>query len=78
MNPFYVWSLIFVCIGYLIITDSSIAQLFALLLRFTRAQYEKIKWYVQYSPDNPFFKFMIYRKNLKIAKELHKELVKKQ
>jgi len=77
MNSFHVWFLIFICIGYLIVTDQSIAQLFVLLFKLARVQYEKIKWYVQYSPDNPFLKFMLHRKYLKIAKKLHKELVKK-
>ena len=77
MNSFYVWFLIFICIGYLIVTDQSIAQLFVLLFKLARVQYEKIKWYVRYSPDNPLVKFILHRKYLKIAKELHKELVKK-
>jgi hypothetical protein len=78
MTPYYFWILIFVCISYLIVTDYSISQLFSLVLKYIRAKYIAIKWYIQYSPDNPFFKFILYRKNLKIAKELHKELVKKQ
>jgi hypothetical protein len=78
MNPFYVWFLIFACIGYLVVTDYSISQLFSLILKYIRAKYIAIEWYLKHSPDNPFFKFMLYRKNLKIAKELHKELVKKK
>jgi hypothetical protein len=77
MNAFHIWFLIFICIGYLIVTDNSIAQLFILSLRFARAQYEKIKWWLLYNPDSIIVRWLIHRKYLKIAKELHRELAKK-
>ena len=69
MNPIYVWFIIFSCIGYLIVSDASVARLFVLLTGLVRVQYEKIKWYIQYSPTNPLVKFMIHRRSLRIAKE---------
>ena len=77
MNPFYIWFIIFSCIGYLIVTDASVARLFVLLTGLVRVQYEKIKWYIQYSPDNPLVKFMIHRRSLRIAKELMEEFEEK-
>lgn len=76
MNPFYIYFIIFFCIGYLIVSDASVARLFVLLTELARVQYEKIKWYVQHSPDNPLVKFMIHRRSLRLAKELAKELNK--
>jgi hypothetical protein len=78
MNPFYIWFIIFSCIGYLIVSDASVARLFVLLTGLVRIQYEKIKWYIQYSPDNPLVKFMIHRRSLRIAKELMEELAEKE
>jgi hypothetical protein len=76
MNIIYVWTTIFFCIGYLIVTDNSVNLLFIFFGKFIRLQYEKIKWIILYSPDNPWVKWMIHRKYLKLVKELEKDLKK--
>ena len=73
MNPLYVYFIIFFCIGYLIVTDASVARLFVLLTELARVQYEKIKWWVLYNPANPIVKWLMYRKFMKMAEELMKE-----
>lgn len=78
MNPFYIWFVIFSFIGYLIVTDSSVARFFVLLIELVRIQYQKTKWYIQHSPDNPLVKFMIHRRSLRLAKELMNELAEKE
>jgi hypothetical protein len=76
MNPLYVYFIIFFCIGYLIVTDASVARLFVLLTGIARVQYEKIKWWVLYNPSNPIVKWLMWRNALRIAKELEKEFKK--
>jgi len=76
MNPFYIWFIIFACIGYLIVTDNSVARLFVLLTGLVRIQYERIKWLLLYNPSNPIVKWLMWRNALRIAKELEKELKK--
>jgi hypothetical protein len=76
MNPFYVWFLIFACIGYLVVTDASVARLFVLLTALARVQYQRIKWWVLYNPANPIVKYLMWRNALRIAKELEKEFKK--
>jgi len=76
MNPFYIWFVIFACIGYLIVTDVSVARLFVLLTALARIQYEKIKWWVLYNPANPIVKWLMWRNALRLAKELEKEFKK--
>jgi hypothetical protein len=76
MNSFYIWFVIFACIGYLIVTDASVARLFVLLTGLARVQYEKIKWWVLYNPANPIVKWLMWRNALRLAKELAKELNK--
>jgi hypothetical protein len=76
MNPFYVWFVIFACIGYLVVTDASVARLFVLLTGIARVQYEKIKWWVLYNPSNPIVKWLMWRNALRLAKELEKEFKK--
>ena len=76
MNPLYVYFIIFFCIGYLIVTDASVARLFVLLTALARVQYEKIKWWVLYNPANPIVKWLMWRNALRLAKELEKEFKK--
>jgi hypothetical protein len=76
MNPIYIYFIIFFCIGYLIVTDNSVARLFVLLTGLVRIQYERIKWLLLYNPSNPIVKWLMWRNALRIAKELEKELKK--
>ncbi len=77
MNTTYIYFVIFFCIAYLIITDQSVARGFYLLTQIARVQYEKTKWWIIHSPDNIIVKWLIYRKSMKMAKELMGELEKK-
>jgi hypothetical protein len=73
MNPLYVYFIIFFCIGYLIISDASVARLFVLLTGLARVQYQRIKWWILYNPSNPIVKWLMWRRALRLAKELEKE-----
>jgi hypothetical protein len=73
MTVYYVWLVIFAICLYLVITDTSIAQLIILYSRWWRLQYEKIKWWVLYNPQNPVVKYLMWRKSMKMAEELMKE-----
>ena len=76
MNPLYIYFIIFSCVGYLIVTDASVARLFVLLTELARVQYQKIKWWVLYNPANPIVKWLMWRNALRLAKELEKEFKK--
>jgi hypothetical protein len=76
MNPLYIYFIIFFCIGYLIVTDASVARLFVLLTELARIQYQKIKWWVLYNPANPIVKWLMWRNALRLAKELEKKFKK--
>ena len=73
MNSYYIYFIIFTCIAYLIVTDESIAKLFVILTALLRVKYERVKWWLIYSPTNPIVKYMMWRRSWKIAKELQKE-----
>jgi hypothetical protein len=72
-----VYLIIFFCIAYLIITDQSVAKGFYMLTQLARVQYEKIKWWILYNPANPIIKYLMWRRSMKIAKELMNELASK-
>jgi hypothetical protein len=61
----------------LIITDQSVARAFYMLTQLVRVQYEKTKWWILHNPANPIVKYFIWRRSIKLAEELQKELIKK-
>lgn len=78
MSPYYIYLIIFFCIAYLILTDQSIAKAFYMLTQLARVQYEKVKWWVVHNPANPIIRYFMWRRSMKIAKELMEELAEKQ
>ena len=76
MTSYYFWFGIFMFVGYLIVTDNSVAYAFALVLKLIKFQYEKQKWWLLNNPRNTVVKWFMWRRALRIAKELEKELKK--
>ena len=74
MSSIYIYFVIFFCIGYLIVTDQSVARGFYMLTQLARVQYEKVKWWVLHNPANPIVKYLMWRRAYKLAKELQEEL----
>jgi len=74
MSSLYLWFIIFFCVGYLIVTDQSVARLFILLTKIVEVQFRKVQWWIQYSPTNPIVKWLMWRRAYKLAEELQKEL----
>jgi hypothetical protein len=70
----YYWFVIFAILAYFIITDKSFAQYFLFLVDRFKFNYEKIKWWLLNNPQNPIVKYLMYRRSLKLAKELLLEL----
>ena len=73
MNTTYIYFVIFFCIGYLIVTDHSVARGFYMLTQLARVEYEKVKWWILHSPDNLIVRWLIHKRSMKLAKELMDE-----
>jgi hypothetical protein len=73
MSSTYIYFVIFFCIGYLIVTDQSVARAFYMLTQLARVEYEKVKWWILHSPDNLIVRWLIHKRSMKMAKELMKE-----
>jgi hypothetical protein len=61
----------------LIITDQSVAKAFYMLTQLARVEYEKVKWWVLHNPANPIVKYFMWKRSMKLAKELMDELESK-
>jgi hypothetical protein len=60
----------------LIATDDSVAYAVVLVSKIVKFQYEKTKWWILHNPANPIVKYLIWRRALRLAKELEKEFKK--
>ena len=76
MTSYYFWFGIFMFVGYLIATDDSVAYAVVLVSKIVKFQYEKTKWWVLHNPANPVVKWFMWRRALRIAKQLEKEFKK--
>jgi hypothetical protein len=76
MNYYYFWFAVFVFVAYLIVTDNSVAYAVELVFKIIRFHYEKTKWWILHNPRNPIVKWFIWRRSLRIAKQLENELTK--
>lgn len=77
MSSNYIYFVIFFCIAYLIVTDQSVARAFYMLTQLARVEYEKTKWWILHNPANPIVKYFMWKRAIRLAKELQKELMKK-
>lgn len=69
----YYCFIIFTVIAYLILTDNSISQYVVYLTSTIKFNYEKTKWWILNNPKNPIVRYFMYRRSLKMAKEILKE-----
>jgi hypothetical protein len=76
MNAYYFWFGIFIFLFYLVATDDSVAYAVTLVSKIVRFQYEKQKWWLLNNPRNIIVKWLMWRRALRIAKELEKEFKK--
>ena len=74
MTTQYIYFIIFACLAYLIITDSSVARLVVLLTGLLKFQYQKYRWIIIHHPQTPWARYVMWRRSWKLAKELQKEL----
>ena len=70
MTAQYVLFLVFGVILYAIVTDPNVARAFDYVLKLVKAQISNKIWWLRHNPANPVVKYMMYRKNLKLAEEL--------
>lgn len=57
---------------YFIVTDESIAAAFYYVLELANAKIKQRWWWITQNPENPVVKYMMWRRNMKMAKKLKK------
>ena len=67
---------IFAVVTYFIITDENAAAAFVYAFKLVNTNIKRQWWWLTNNPRNPVVKYMMYRKNLKLAKELKAKIDK--
>ena len=67
---------IFAVVAYIIVTDERAAAAFLYVSKLANTEIKRHWWWLTNNPRNPVVKYMIYRRSLRIAKELMVEINK--
>ena len=76
MTTQYLLLVVFGICFYVIITDSNVAKAFNYIFELASTNIRRKWWWMTNDPSNPVVKYMMYRKNLKLAEELRSKINK--
>ena len=65
-----------VVVAYVIVTDERAAAIFVYGSKLANTEIKRHWWWLTNNPRNPVVKYMMYRKNLKLANELRAKINK--
>ena len=78
MDSYYIILSLFVVAAYFIITDESVASAFFYVTKLVKAYINRQWWWIVHNPRNPVVKYIMYRRSLKMAEELMREINTKE
>lgn len=75
---FYYYSLflVFTVIAVMIVLDPNVGDYIILLTKVLKLNFERFIWMIRFHPKNPVGRYLMWRRSLKLAKELQKEFDK--
>ena len=68
----------FAVVAYVIVTDERVAAAFLYAIKLANTEIKRHWWWLTNNPRNPVVKYLIYRRSLRIAKELMAEINKEK
>ena len=66
----------FAVVAYIIVTDDRAAAAFLFVSKLANTEIKRHWWWLTNNPRNPVVKYMIYRRSLRLSKELMVEINK--
>ena len=73
-SPHIILSGMFAVVAYVIVTDERAAAAFLYTIKLANTEIKRHWWWLTNNPRNPVVKYLIYRRSLRIAKELMAEI----
>lgn len=77
MESYYLWIFIFATISYVIVSDKNVVDAFVYIFYIVQNRIIREIWWLKNNPSNPIVKYLMWRRSLKLAKELEKEFNEK-
>ena len=68
----------FAVVAYIIVTDERVAAAFLYGIKLANTEIKRHWWWLTNNPRNPVVKYIIYRRSLRLAKELMAEINKEK
>ena len=68
------WFALFAVVMYFIVTDESIAAAFYYVIKLGQSYIQRQWWWLLHNPRNPVIKYLIYRRSLKMAEEIMRQI----
>ena len=78
MNSYYIWFAIFAVAAYFIVTDESVAAAFYYITKLAKTYIQRQWWWITHNPRNPVIKYLIYRRSLKMAEDIMRQINTKE
>ncbi len=69
-SPHIVLFGLFAVVAYFIVTDESVAAAFYYVIKLVSTNIKLRWWWLTNNPANPVVKYLVYRRSLKLAREL--------
>ena len=67
---------LFAVVAYFIVTDESVAAAFYYVIELGKAYTKRQWWWLTNNPRNPVVKYFMYRRSMRLAKELMEKINK--
>ena len=67
---------LFAVVAFVIVTDENVAAAFVYVFKLANTEIKRHWWWLTNNPRNPVVKYMIYRRSLRLSKELMVEINK--
>lgn len=77
MTSQYLWFLIFGIILYVIAVDENVAKAVDYVITIIKNNFRKQWWWMTNDPRNPIVKYLMWRRSMKLAKDLRAKIDKK-
>ena len=77
-SPHIVLFGIFAVVAYFILTDENVTAAFVYAFKLVNTNIKRQWWWLTNNPRNPVVKYIVYRRSLRLAKELMAEINKEK
>jgi DNA modification methylase len=76
METYYIWLVLFAIVAYIIVSDRNVSDAFVYIFDIIKNNIIKQIWWLKNNPKNPVVKYLMWRRSMKMAKDLMKEFEK--